>query len=102
MNDMMLAGILVIFSALPGIAIGLMLLTGKWDPVSIRSAKDPARARTATARLLLVVDALLVALGVALMVTPREHGLLLTVVGVGLVTLVTTVMAISTVKASKA
>ena len=51
MNDMVLAGILVIASALPGIAIGLMLLTGKWDPASIRAAKDPARARVAPARL---------------------------------------------------
>lgn len=102
MNEMVLAGILLIITALPGIAIGLMLLTGKWDPVSIRSAKDPARARTATARLLLVVDALLVALGIALVVSPREYGLLLTVVGVGLVTLVTTVMAVSTVKATRA
>lgn len=102
MDEMVLAGILVIASALPGIAIGLMLLTGKWDPVSIRAAKDPARARTATARLLLGVDALLVLLGIALMVTPREHGLLLTVAGVGLVTLVTTVLAIAAVKANKA
>lgn len=102
MDEMVLAGILLIASALPGIAIGLMLLTGKWDPVSIRAAKDPARARATTARLLLVVDALLVLLGIALMVTPREHGLLLTVVGVGLVTLVTTVLAIAAVKANKA
>lgn len=102
MNDMMLAGILVIATALPGIAIGLMLLTGKWDPASIRAAKDPDRARVATARLLLAVDALLVLLGIALMVTPREHGLLLTVVGVGLITLVTTVLAIPAVKANKA
>ena len=102
MDEMVLAGILVIFSALPGIAIGLMLLTGKWDPVSIRSAKDPARARAATARLLLAVDALLVLLGIALMVIPREHALLLTVVGVGLITLVTTVLAAAAVKANKA
>ncbi|MDY0022798.1 hypothetical protein [Arenimonas caeni] len=102
MDEMVLAGILVIASALPGLAIGLMLLTGKWDPVSVRAAKDPARARVATARLLLAVDALLVLLGIALMVTPREHALLLTVVGVGLITLVTTVLAALAVKANKA
>ncbi|WP_162782102.1 hypothetical protein [Arenimonas caeni] len=102
MDEMVLAGILVIASALPGLAIGLMLATGKWDPVSVRAAKDPARARVATARLLLAVDALLVLLGIALMVTPREHALLLTVVGVGLITLVTTVLAALAVKANKA
>ncbi|ODS61651.1 MAG: hypothetical protein ABS41_12375 [Arenimonas sp. SCN 70-307] len=102
MDEMVLAGILLIVTALPGIAIGLMLLTGKWDPVSIRAAKDPARARLTTARLLLAVDALLVLLGIALMVTPREHGLLLTVVGVGLITLVTTVLGVAAVKANKA
>lgn len=102
MDEMVLAGMLVIASALPGLAIGLMLLTGKWDPASIKAARDPARARAATARLLLAIDALLVLLGLALVLAPREHGLLLTVGGVGLITLVTTVLAIAAVKANKA
>lgn len=102
MDEMVLAGILLIASALPGLAIGLMLLTGKWDPVSIRAAKDPARARATTARLLLVVDALLVLLGIALMAAPREHGELLAVAGVGLVILAATVFGIAAVKGNKA
>lgn len=102
MTDMMLAGLLLIATALPGLAIGLMLLTGKWDPASIKAARDPARARVATARLLLGVDALLMLLGVVLMLAPREHGLLVTVAGVGTITLVTAVLAVSAVRANKA
>ena len=102
MDEMMLAGIMVIASALPGLVIGLMLLTGKWDPVSIKAARDPARARAATARMLLVIDALLVLLGLALMFSPREHATVLAVAGVGAVTLAATVLAIAAVRANKA
>ncbi|HBD19270.1 MAG TPA: hypothetical protein DC063_03705 [Arenimonas sp.] len=102
MDEMMLAGIVVIASALPGLVIGLMLLTGKWDPVSIKAARDPSRARAATARLLLVIDALLLVLGVALLFCPREHATALAVGGVGAVTLAATLLAIAAVKASKA
>ena len=102
MDDMVLAGILVIVSALPGVAIGLLLLTGKWNPPSIGRTRDPQRARVATARLLLGVDALLVLLGVALMVTPREHGLVLAAGGVGAIVLATAVLAAAAVRANKA
>lgn len=102
MDEMMLAGIVVIASALPGLAIGLMLLTGKWDPASIKAARNPARARTATARMLLVIDALLLLLGVTLLFFPREHATLLAVGGVGVVTLAATVLSIDVVRANKA
>lgn len=102
MDEMVLAGLLVIFSALPGLAIGLLLLLGKWQPASIQAARDPARARVATARLLLGVDALLVLMGIALVLSPREHGLPIAVGGIVLVTLAALVLAAAAVKASKA
>lgn len=102
MDEMMLAGIVVIVSALPGLVIGLMLLTGNWDPISIKAARDPARARAATVRILLVIGALLVLLGLALMFSPREHATALGLGGAGVVTLAATVLAIAAVRANKA
>lgn len=102
MDEMMLAGFVVIVSALPGLLIGLMLLTGNWDPISIKAARDPARARAATVRMLLVIDALLVLLGLALMFSPREHATALSLGGVGVITLAATVLSIAAVRANKA
>ena len=102
MDPMKLAGMLLIVSAVPGLLIGLMLLTGKWDPASIRAAQNPEKARIATARLLMGVDALLLVLGVALLAAPREHGQLLAVGGTITVVLASTVLAIAAVKANKA
>ena len=102
MDEMMLAGIVVIVSALPGLVIGLMLLTGNWDPISIKAARDPARARAATVRILLVIGALRVLLGLALMFSPREHATALGLGGAGVVTLAATVLAITAVRANKA
>ena len=102
MDEMLLAAIVVIASALPGLALGLMLLTGKWNPPSFRQARDPLRARVATGRLLVVVDSLVLALGAALLVLPRERALPLVTAGVAIVLVLSAVMAIAVVRAQRA
>lgn len=99
MNEMMLAGLLLILSALPGLGLGLAVLMGKWRPASFAAARDPERARVATGRFLLLVDAMLLALGVALIVMPATSGQALALWGAVAVVGVASVAAIALVRA---
>lgn len=73
MDEMILGGIIAILSALPGLALGLALLMGKWRPVSLASARDPDHARIATGRFLVAISGLIVLLGTALIVVPEAQ-----------------------------
>ena len=60
MDEITLSAILLVFTSLPGLGLGLALMTGKWNPASLQAAADPARARRATGRFLVAIGALLV------------------------------------------
>ena len=96
MNEMVLGGVIAILSALPGLGLGLALLMGKWRPASLATARDPDRARVATGRYVIAVDAMILLLGVGLMtlsearvepLVPYAVGTVLGVPGPGLVPL---------------
>ncbi len=96
MDEMVFGGIIAILSALPGIVIGLALLMGKWRPASLATARDPDRARVATGRYVILVDAMILLLGIGLLTLSEAHveplvpyavGTVLGVSGLGLIPL---------------
>lgn len=96
MDEMVFGGILAILSALPGIVVGLALLMGKWRPASLAVARDPDRARVATGRYVILVDAMILLLGIGLLTLPEARveslvpyavGTVLGVSGLGLIPL---------------
>ncbi len=102
MEQTTLIGIVLIMSAVPGLAMGLLLLSGKWLPPSFQATRDPARARVAAARLLMGVDAMLLLIGIALMVVPREQLEPVVAVLVGLTVLAAIALAMPVVRANRA
>lgn len=102
MEQTTLIGIVLVISALPGLAMGLLLLAGKWIPPSFQAARDPARARVASARLLMGVDAMLLVIGFMLMLLPREQITPIVAVLVGLTLLVAIALGITAVRANRA
>ncbi len=67
MDEMAILGIALIVIALPGLLIGLALLTGKWAP-AFRSA-DIVRSRRLIGLGLVVSDAILLVVGGVLALT---------------------------------
>ena len=67
MDDMTILGFTLVFVAIPGLALGLALLMGKWAP-PIKSA-DPERSRKVLGLALVASDAALLAAGVVLVAT---------------------------------
>ena len=97
MNELVFGGIIAILSALPGLGLGLALLMGKWRPASLATARDPDRARIATGRYVIMVDAMILLLGIGLMtlsearvepLVPYGVGVVLGVSGLGLIPLI--------------
>jgi hypothetical protein len=96
MDEMIFGGVIAILSALPGLGLGLALLMGKWRPASLAMARDPDRARAATGRYVILVDAMILLLGIGLLTLPEARvtplvpyavGTVLGVSGLGLVPL---------------
>lgn len=67
MDEMAILGFTLVGVAIPGLALGLALLLGKWAPPS-RSA-NPERTRKVVGLALVASDAALLAAGVVLVAT---------------------------------
>ena len=102
MDEMLIGGLVAVFSALPGIALGAALLIGKWRPASLASARDPERMRVALGIYLVTVDALVLLLGIGVMVLPEARVMPLVPYAVGAVVLVSTVGTVPLLRAARA
>jgi len=71
MDEMLLAGIVAVVSALPGLVFGVALLGGFWKPGSLDGASDPDGLRRSVGRMVLAIGVLVASLGLALMLLPR-------------------------------
>jgi hypothetical protein len=61
---------MVLAVALPCMALGVAILTGKVRPAQVAQARDPDRARRAVGGFLLLVNALVAGLGTLLVAAP--------------------------------
>lgn len=102
MDTMILGGLVAVFSALPGLAIGLALLIGKWRPASLANSRNPERMRVALGIYLMAVDALVLLLGVGVMVLPEARVVPLVPYAVGAVVLVSTLGMVPLLRAARA
>ena len=102
MDMMLIGGMVAVFSALPGLGLGLALLMGKWRPASLANARDPDRMRIALGIYLMAVDALVLLLGIGVMVLPKVLVLALVPFAVGAVVLVSTLGMLPLLRAARA
>jgi hypothetical protein len=72
-NEIVVGSIALMALSLPGIGLGLALVSGKWRPASLAASRDPDRARAAAGCFLLGVNAMLAALGVLLLAVPEPQ-----------------------------
>ena len=102
MDEMLIGGLVAVLSALPGVALGLALLMGKWRPASLANARDPDRMRVALGVYLMVVDALVMLLGIGVMVLPEARVIPLVPYAVGALVLVSTLGMLPLLRAARA
>ena len=102
MDEMLIGGLVAVLSALPGLALGLALLMGKWRPASLVNARDPDRMRVALGVYLMVVDALVMLLGIGVMVLPEARVIPLVPYAVGALVLVSTLGMLPLLRAARA
>ncbi|MFY2765200.1 hypothetical protein [Arenimonas sp. MALMAid1274] len=101
MDEMLLGGMIAILSALPGLALGVALLMGKWRPASMSTARDPARARAALGIYLILIDGLILLMGVLLIALPAERVVALVPYAVGTVVAVSTLGLVPLLRAGR-
>jgi hypothetical protein len=99
MDENLLAGVMLILSALPALGLGLAILVGKWRPASLDSARDPERARVGTGRFLVLMGILLDSLGVSLLVAPEAQLRMVAIRGCAIVVVVSIFATISLLRA---
>ena len=73
MDEMMLASVVALVSAIPGIVFGVALLSGLWQPPSLAGAADPDGLRRKVGGFVLAIGTLIASLGLALMLVPRAQ-----------------------------
>lgn len=102
MDMMLIGGLVAAFSALPGLAMGVALLLGKWRPASLANAREPDRMRVALGTYLMAVDALVLLLGIGVMALPEARVIPLVPYAVGAVVLISTLGMLPLLRAARA
>ncbi|MBW8366602.1 MAG: hypothetical protein K0M70_01935 [Arenimonas sp.] len=102
MDTMLIGGMVAVFSALPGLGLGLALLMGKWRPASLANSGNPDRMRVALGTYLIAVDALVLLLGIGVMVLPEARVISMVPYAVGAVVLVSTLGMLPLLRAARA
>ncbi|WP_329667675.1 hypothetical protein [Arenimonas sp.] len=67
MDGWMLVGAALLLTALPGLGLGLVLVTGLWRPRQLEGATDPDQLRRSVGFRALAVAGAVAALGVAML-----------------------------------
>lgn len=73
MDEMLLASLVALVSAVPGIVFGVALLSGLWQPSSLDGASDPGGLRRKVGGMVLAIGTLVATLGLGLMLLPRAQ-----------------------------
>jgi hypothetical protein len=73
MDEMLLASLVALVSAMPGVVLGVALLSGLWKPASLAGASDPDGLRRKVGGMVLAIGTLVASLGLGLMLLPRAQ-----------------------------
>jgi len=66
MDMILLVGLALVLTALPGMALGLVLLVGLWRPAALEGAADPDALRRKVASRVLAIAGIVAASGLGL------------------------------------